>query len=362
MELGYRPALDGLRAVAIALVVSLHAFRWPNGGYLGVDLFFVLSGFLITTLLFEEHRRTGRISLSQFYVRRARRLLPALFVLLAAYSAWSLATQGVNPIRYVLEGVFYCTNLFLAYRGQTSPIEHLWSLAEEEQFYLLWPVLLIALLVWRRRFVGIFLIVSFAMLVWNEVWQTQHHANGLRLDYGIDTRADGLVVGCLLAAYWGRVPLWIVRWFALLGAPVVAYLLVTLTPTDPTLHLGRLAFVSVWFASIVQLATADGVVTWVLSQRPLVWLGGISYALYLWHIPVLVAERDRLGATVCVLIALVLATLSTYFVEKPFRRGQSAHAPPPEPAGRRIPAAIVSPVVAGEHRDRSSSALEQGRH
>src|SRR4051812_31140019 len=204
MELGYRPALDGLRAVAITLVVSLHAFRWPNGGYLGVDLFFVLSGFLITTLLLEEHHATGRISLSRFYLRRARRLLPALFVMLAAYSAWSLTTQGVDPTRYVLEGVLYCTNYFLAYRGQLSPIEHLWSLAEEEQFYLLWPLLLIGLLLWRRRVMGIFLIVVFGLLVWNEVWQTHHHANGLRLDYGIDTRSDGLVVGCLLAVSWGK--------------------------------------------------------------------------------------------------------------------------------------------------------------
>jgi peptidoglycan/LPS O-acetylase OafA/YrhL len=330
MKLGYRPALDGLRAVAIVLVVAVHAFRWPTGGYLGVDLFFVLSGFLITTLLLEEHRDTGRISLPQFYIRRARRLLPALFAMLAAYSVWSLI-QGLNPTRYVLEGVFYCTNFFLAFQGQTSPVNHLWSLAEEEQFYLLWPVILIALL-WfqlRLRWVGLFLVVVLGLLVWNEVWLTKHGANGLRLDYGLDTRADGLAVGCLLAVCWGRLPILMVRWLAVVAAPFVGYLLVTLKPTEELLHLGRLAFISIWFALIVQLATSDGLVSYVLSFRPLVWLGGISYALYLWHLPVLVAERQRLGAFACVVISIALAAISTRFVERPFRRGRIRNATSP---------------------------------
>src|SRR5262249_25897924 len=144
-RLGYRPALDGVRALAITGVVLAHAYRWPPGGGFGVDLFFVLSGFLITTLLLEEHAAHGRISLVDFYRRRAFRLLPALYTLLLVYLAIVVVrgefTEWFRPLS-ALAAFFYATNLVEATGwGIDGPVRHLWSLAAEEQFYFVWPLL-----------------------------------------------------------------------------------------------------------------------------------------------------------------------------------------------------------------------------
>ncbi len=140
-RLGYRPALDGVRGLAIALVVPLHAFGWPHDGAVGVDLFFVLSGFLITTILLEERAETGRISFTSFYRRRAARLVPALVVMLALYT---IVTRGAHPWS-IFFGATYTTNIAQVLDPDNGPfaLSHLWSLAQEEQFYLLWPPLLL---------------------------------------------------------------------------------------------------------------------------------------------------------------------------------------------------------------------------
>jgi peptidoglycan/LPS O-acetylase OafA/YrhL len=159
-RLGHVPALDGIRGLAIALVVSMHAFGFPAGGFIGVDLFFVLSGFLITTLLLEEVEATGRISLRDFYERRVRRLLPALLVLLIVYSVVEAARgRSVLP---AVAGLFYFSNFsnFLHLTAwRTNALDHLWSLAEEEQFYLVWPPILILLVRWRRLLAPLLLLV-----------------------------------------------------------------------------------------------------------------------------------------------------------------------------------------------------------
>ena len=147
---GHVPALDGVRGIAIAAVVGFHFFDTPSGGGIGVDLFFVLSGFLITTLLLEEQSTTGRISLVEFYKRRGRRLLPGLGALLAAAAA-VLLTGGSSVVspRSLIGGAFYVTNIIDAFHPIHGALQHLWTLAEEEQFYLLWPIVLLWLL--RRR-------------------------------------------------------------------------------------------------------------------------------------------------------------------------------------------------------------------
>jgi hypothetical protein len=201
-RLGYAPALDGLRGVAIALVMLHHADVLP-GGYIGVDVFFVLSGFLITTLLLEERAAQGRISLRGFYRRRARRILPALITLLLGYLV-VVALAGGSGIRAVALGGFFTGNAVQAFANPNPlaqnglGLAHLWSLAEEEQFYLLWPVVLILLARTRRLIPALATILAVA-LVWRGVLAAEG-ASFYRIYYGPDTHADGLLAGALLAA------------------------------------------------------------------------------------------------------------------------------------------------------------------
>ena len=154
-QMGYQPGLDGLRAISVIAVIFYHAgFDWMHGGFLGVEVFFVVSGFLITSLLLEERERTGGVALRQFWLRRARRLLPALFAVLIAIGAWialfGTAQQQSDMHRDFLPGLFYVANwgqIFggAQYFGNFSPLRHLWSLAVEEQWYLFWPPIFVLL-------------------------------------------------------------------------------------------------------------------------------------------------------------------------------------------------------------------------
>src|SRR4051794_6026981 len=199
-RLGYLPALDGLRGVAVALVVSFHFWAFPSGGWLGVELFFVLSGFLITTLLLEEHDSLGTIRLLAFYTRRARRLLPALLVLLAAYSAIDVA-RGGQALGVVARFGLYGANVYEAFwpgaAGRLVGLNHLWSLAQEEQFYLLWPAALLA--VKRVRNPAALLTILAAALMAYRAGLLVAGASEVRVFYAPDTNMSGLVLGSALA-------------------------------------------------------------------------------------------------------------------------------------------------------------------
>jgi peptidoglycan/LPS O-acetylase OafA/YrhL len=317
VRLGYVPALDGLRALAIAAVVGLHYWNVPEAGGLGVDLFFCLSGFLITTLLLEEHAESGTISLKNFYVRRARRLFPALALLLVVYLA---ATEGHGLRTVVLAGL-YAGNIVRAFGHDPllkSPLGHLWSLAQEEQFYLLWPAALVLLLRLRRNVAPIMLALLFvAVTVWR-AFLAHHGASAARLQFGPDLRADGMVAGCLLAFLRTRIS---IRPHDALTAVVVwtvatAAFLSLLLPdwqvyVRPTFNLCACVLVA---AAVSGTGLAEA-----LSARPLVWLGKISYSLYLWHLPVLAAVgRDHPWSAL--VAAVAVSWLSYRFVEQPFRR------------------------------------------
>lgn len=343
-RLGYRPALDGVRGLAIAIVVGFHAFGWPGEGTLGVDLFFVLSGFLITTLLLEEHGATGTIRIRGFYGRRARRLLPALFALLTPLlilAGASAATTGSlhSPLFVGLASALtYTSNIVVAAdaSGASAWTIHLWSLAAEEQFYVIWPLLLIVLMrIGGARLVGRGLVVLLMLAV---VYRLQLLARGAsieRLYYGPDTHPDSLLVGCLFGCYFsrGRLPLWITS--SARAREVGSALSLTLVLAAAVLlkHVPeRLAYetqlVPTVFALIagvliVCAVTGGTVVSRGLSLRPLVFLGQISYSLYLWHVPILVAlagvhRTFELRTIAAVAVAVVLASCSRKFVELPF--------------------------------------------
>jgi peptidoglycan/LPS O-acetylase OafA/YrhL len=319
-RLGYRPALDGVRGLAIAPVVTMHAFGWPREGMLGVELFFVLSGFLITSLLLEERVATGTISFRAFYRRRAARLLPALFVMLAAYE---LATHGAHPW-VVLAAVTYTSNLVAQAAPSSIPLSlgHLWSLAQEEQFYLLWPPLL--LLILRKKPVLLTRVLcTLITLVLLEKTILLATGASLHRIFAPDANASPILIGCLFGVLYAggrapklgrRSPLALAVILGILLAAQLTYWFQAESPVRPLFSFA---------AGFLILAAVEGQT--LLTLAPLRFLGRISYSLYLWHAPVLVA----LGATVSdgrplrsvlgLVAAIAAASASFHFVERPLR-------------------------------------------
>jgi peptidoglycan/LPS O-acetylase OafA/YrhL len=325
-RLGYVPALDGLRGVAILAVIGVHAFGEPLGGFYGVDLFFVLSGFLITTLLLEEHDRSGGIAMGDFYRRRAYRLLPGLLAVIAVYIALSFAS--LPALERVAAGGLYGANFVLASGSHLldgTPFVPFWSLAEEEQFYLFWPLLLLLLLHQRVResWIAWALGAIVLGLVAYRYVLVADGASATRLYYAPDTHANGLVLGCLLALLRRRglrVP-GLVGWLGL-TALLVAFAFPLLT--------GGIVFgldpATVAAALLTGAALEQGLLARCLSFRPLVWIGLISYSLYLWHFFCL--ELFDWHAQVALPVAFVVSVVCYYKIERPLRRGFRARAGP----------------------------------
>jgi peptidoglycan/LPS O-acetylase OafA/YrhL len=326
-QLGYRPALDGVRALAIAPVVGLHAFDWPRRGSLGVDLFFVLSGFLITTLLLEERFATGRISFSGFYRRRFARLFPALLVMLALFT---LVTGGAHAWA-VLAGATYTANFVNVVDSDAMPfaLGHLWSLAQEEQFYLVWPPLLVLLTRARKAILIPAIVVLIAVVVTEKIALLVFGAGLERIYFGPDTHADPILVGCLFGALFARrAP----AQSRLLGPLTMAALLCLFALAQPeewfllsAASPFRILFAFAAALLIVGLLT-DGPVTRLLATKPFVFIGRISYSLYLWHVPILVAfaatasDDAPLRSALAIVATVLVATASFYGVERPLRR------------------------------------------
>lgn len=332
-RLGHVPALDGLRGIAIALVVGYHAFGFPLGGWLGVDLFFVLSGFLITTLLLEERAATGKIRLRGFYARRARRLLPALAVLLLGYLCIA-AARGADGLGAVARWGFYTGNVYEAFwpgaGDHVVGLNHLWSLAQEEQFYLVWPA---ALLPARRARRPVLVLVALATaLVVYRLVLADAGASAARIYFAPDTNVDGLLFGSALAYQRLRAPFAVPR-PALAAAVAVGVVAAALVPSTARLDATVLPLAEL--ASVVLIAAAVGGT--LRLPRPLVWLGGISYSLYLWHFVVLWALHFR-HALLAVAISVAAAYASTTWIERPFRRKAAITRGPPAAAR----AALVS--------------------
>jgi peptidoglycan/LPS O-acetylase OafA/YrhL len=349
----YLPALDGLRAVAVTLVVAYHLdVEMARGGFLGVDLFFVISGFLITTLLLREHDSTGRIGLGVFWTRRFRRLVPPLVVMTAATVAasrlyalpeqWSSirwdAAAAVGYLanwRFILDQQSYFETLL-----GPSPLRHTWSLAVEEQWYVLWPAVVLGLMLMSRsstwrRWVPLGAIAAGTVASAVLMAALYDPVDPTRVYFGTDTRAQQLLVGAGLAWLSSRhgLPTAARRSrtrTAIVVVAFVAFALIAATTSDtsPWLYHGGFVAVSLLCAVIVwAVADTDGPMTW-LGARPLVWIGTRSYAIYLWHWPVIVFVGAPMGldlprpalATLQVALSLLLAELSFRIVERPIRR------------------------------------------
>jgi peptidoglycan/LPS O-acetylase OafA/YrhL len=322
-RLGYVPALDGLRGVAILSVTCFHFFGL-HGGFYGVDLFFVLSGFLITTLLLEEHDRGGSISLSSFYLRRARRLVPALAALLVAFVAIGVIAIGAGrALELAAYGGLYFANFIRAFAHPdplAGPLGPLWSLAQEEQFYLVWPLVLIVLL--RRRiapgYVMRILALAFVALVAYRAGLAAMGETWHRIYYAPDAHADGLVAGCLVAYMRRRgVRVGGILSIAALGAFFAA---VFFGAETIAWSVYGLPIVEATAAVLILSVAGSGVLANVLSLRPLVWVGTLSYSLYIWGQfgRWLAAGTDALWLALALTAGFTL--LSYYLIERPFRR------------------------------------------
>ena len=351
----YMPGLDGLRALAVLAVIAYHEqLGWAPGGLLGVGVFFTLSGYLITDLLLGQWARSGGLNLGDFWLRRARRLLPALFLMLAVVTAWItiVSPARLASLRGAVAGAAtYSSNWYYIYTHSSyfarfappGPFDHLWSLAVEEQFYLVWPwVLLLGVYFLRGRRPGAvrwLALPALALAAGSAVAMLMLYHPGYdptRIYEGSDTRACGLLVGAALAMIWpsrrtARTALWTrvaLDGAGFAGLAVIGLMIWRVGQYSAFTYQGGLVLLSVATAGTVAAVACPGsLVGVVLGWKPLRWIGVRSYGIYLWHYPVIIltspanSAEDLPRAALQVAASIGIAALSWHFVEEPIRRG-----------------------------------------
>jgi peptidoglycan/LPS O-acetylase OafA/YrhL len=356
--MGYLPGLDGVRALAVLGVLFYHAdLVWMKGGFLGVDVFFVLSGFLITSLILEEFDRSGRIDFAKFYLGRARRLLPAVLLMLAvvAVAAAIFYRDVASQVRSdAIASLFYVNNWwyifssqsYFEFIGRPPMLKHLWSLSVEEQFYLIWPAVAYLLVRrWARRGVRL---VALSVAILSTVWMVAlsvmngfpDFADPSRAYFGTDSHCMGLLIGAALATAWrpGRLrkdvapsAKWIITGAGIAALLGILYFFFFVGEYTPWLYRsGGFLVLSVIVAALIAMSThpASPLGPWLGSQ-PWRYIGQRSYGLYLWHWPIFMVTRPNLDVPIdgpllfAFRLALTfgIAELSFRFFEMPIRRG-----------------------------------------
>lgn len=354
--------LDGLRGIAVLAVIIYHLeLGFLPGGFLGVDIFFVLSGFLITSILITEINQTGRIDRAAFYLRRLRRLMPALLLMLTfvviIVGFW--AKDAAYPVRrdlpWALTFVLNWSYLFFDesyFVNLSRPplLQHLWSLSIEEQFYVIWPIVLILIAklklseqALRKVIFTVATIGALATTAWMAYLSVK---NGYptpndpsRVYFGTDTHSMGLLIGCAAAALWYPAKLNpnlthdrknLLNLLALTSFAGLLYFLFFVSELSKNLYLFGFALVGLATMIVVFLATHPGLkLGKYLSFKPLVWLGERSYGLYIWHWPIFMLLRpgidvswsENVNTVIRILLLLVIAEVSYRFVEMPVRNG-----------------------------------------
>jgi peptidoglycan/LPS O-acetylase OafA/YrhL len=382
-------ALDGLRAVGVLLIMSFHfGVDWLPGGFVGVDVFYVLSGYLITGLLVGEFKKRSSIKLASFWLRRARRLLPALIIVLIVVTLLVRydATAGTYPDfrMSALSSLFYFSNWwqiaasgnYFVATGATSPLTHTWSLAVEEQFYLVWPIIALAVMHISRAFargVKVLLVLSVAGVVASSLEMATRYGptvNTTRLYFGTDTHAQSVMLGAALACL-----LSLVQWrrgtdgmapparatgsrLALLalglgGLAGVLTISVAMAGTNALTYQGGILLAAVCSAAVLAAAVCvrQGPIARSLALRPLVWMGTVSYGAYLWHYPIAVfLDAQATGLTGIWLFGarltttFAIAAASYYLVERPIMVGtfwRSARALGPAAAAVLVTVVVI---------------------
>ncbi len=359
-RLRYVPGLDGLRALSVTAVLLYHAdVSWMSGGFLGVDVFFVISGYLITSLLLAEQRGRGEVSLGQFYLRRARRLLPALFLLLATVSLFTVIflPDEIRSLRADVVAAFgYATNWwqifqhqsYVAAQGRPPLLRHLWSLAVEEQFYLVWPLLLVGMFkLWGGRRLpmliatGVGIALSFTTMLVLSFSHDYTVVDPSRVYFGSDTRIFTMLIGAALAMVWSpwrldadsvpRQARLVLDGVGIGGLLALVAIFMSAHYESNVLFRGGFLGVAVVAALVIAIAVhpASRLGTRMLALPPLRWIGERSYGIYLWHWPIFMITRPGQDMALTGFANLVLrfgltvgaAELSYRFVEEPIRHG-----------------------------------------
>jgi peptidoglycan/LPS O-acetylase OafA/YrhL len=347
LSFGYLRGLDGVRGIALIIVMLIHSgLSWMHGGLFGLDIFFVLSGFLITSLLLQEYDRNRSISLRDYWIRRSLRILPALAVVLVAVTIFSLlALDGIARsmnLESVVSAATYTSNWVVAFTENRGNFPVMmgptWSLAIEMQFYLLWPLVVIATGAVLRRFAGApstqtfaraLLVVAGVLAGAVMLWRAAMTAAGWdwwRLYGGTDTHVDGLLVGCALACIvaLGALRRW-PAWLGVAGLAVIVVMVALGSLEDRWVALYGFTLISLSTAALIGSVAAGQWISRPLGWTPFVFLGRVSYGTYLWHLPVLLGfvvffGRPGWVVPVTITVALTMGTLSFYVVERPALR------------------------------------------
>lgn len=337
-------ALDGLRGIMAIWVFMSHVNydRYP-GPIIFMDTFFLMSSFLITRLLLKDWTQNGRIDFKGFYIRRLKRLYPALLFVAVATTAFTYfyLHQGFARMLHVLGAVFYFSNWLRALQiPHEFYLGHTWSLAIEEQYYLSWPLLLYAMLRFKWR-PGTMLAVLLAVALASALWRASMALQGANIERtynGTDMRLDGLAVGAILALGWGTE--WAQRWSREFAKPWVVWLLILTIGMGVAVVDFRTVNWYVWqqpayamLSLMLVMALLQNPTRWglraVFQNRAIVYLGTVCYGVYLWHYPILVfgASVFELGewtrVLVCGALTVTLASLSYFWVEQPLLHGRT---------------------------------------
>ena len=322
----YNPAFDGIRAVSVLSVVAFHCnFPISNGGFIGVDVFFVLSGFLITTILREELKTADGISLGRFYYNRFLRLCPPLFMMLLVYAATApLLFPSVNIIKDISLVGLYLSDYSRAFWGAPDYLNHTWSLSVEEHYYMIWPLVVLATRRLSNHSFFAILIVGFIFASAWRMHEITETAQWGETYFRFDTRMSGLILGSAISAI-SKYPRPTVA--TALGAVAIIILLWFASQLRWKMTTALLwGGVSVDLAAailILSVASGQSLLARMFSWRPIVYVGLLSYSIYLWHYPIARLLRDQLDPTTTFLIvggtSIAVAALSYEFIEKPIK-------------------------------------------
>jgi peptidoglycan/LPS O-acetylase OafA/YrhL len=353
----YISGLDGLRAIAVLAVIAYHLnFDWAAGGLLGVTVFFVLSGYLITDLLITEFVTTNRLNFKNFWIRRARRLLPAMFTMLLVVITWVTIFEQAMLDRLeedTVAAILYVSNWWYLFQdlsyfesfGPPSLLTHFWSLAVEEQFYILWPLVILLVLKMKVKEGSLFSMMLLGAIA-SAAAMTLLYEPGTdpsRVYYGTDTRIFSLLLGASLAVIWPSRKLstnlpseirWKLDFVGLFALGFIFYMFWSTDQYQDFLYQGGMVAMSI--ASLLVVAVIvhpSSKLNTVLSFKPLRWIGVRSYGIYLWHFPVIVLTSPQWGSDAPSLIRtslqlfliLTFASLSWTFIENPIRKGALTH-------------------------------------
>ncbi|EKF8396127.1 acetyltransferase [Staphylococcus pseudintermedius] len=347
----YMPGLDGVRAVAVIAIIIYHLNpQWLSGGFLGVDTFFVISGYLITSLLLTEYHNTGKIELMSFWLRRVKRLIPAVLFLVMGVIVLSLIfmpteiqkvrADSIAAIFYVSNWWYIMQNVDYFEQFAVQPLKHLWSLAIEEQFYLVFPIVLLSLLSFIRRLKSIriiFLILLVISMIAMIVLYVPNE-NVARVYFGTDTRIQTLLMGVLLALVWppfqlkakvNRQMRTMIDTAGVVGLAILFICFKFVSETNSILYYGGFFLIStVTLLVIASSVHPSGYFAKFLGNKVFTFIGSRSYSLYLWHYPIIVLIHHQfvqgqippLVYVVEILLMVLMAEFSYKFIEQPFRK------------------------------------------